>query len=211
MSAAPAAQELAQELIALFAEDQRVRTRLAAEGSLFKGYNAAMREVHEGNARRLQEIVRAHGWPGLHLVGREGAEAAFRIAQHAIAMPQFQRRCLKLLQLAVSRGDADARHAAYLDDRIAFNERRPQKYGTQFDWGENGDMAPWRVDDPKAVERRRQALGMTPFAEHVIRVRDEWRQSKERAPLDWHARQREIEAWARELGWLPPRAAQTSR
>jgi hypothetical protein len=90
-------------------------------------------------------------------------------------------------------------------------QRRPQKYGTQFDWGENGDMAPWRVDDPKAVERRRQALGMTPYAEQVAKVRDEWRQSRERAPLDWHARQREIEAWAREVGWLPPLEAQTSR
>lgn len=211
MSALPAAPALAQELIDLFNEDERVRAELATAGSLFRGYNAAMRAVHEANAARLEEIIRAHGWPGLHLVGREGAEAAFRIAQHAIAMPQFQRRCLKLLQLAVARGDADARHAAYLDDRIAFNERRPQKYGTQFDWGENGDMAPWRVDDVKAVERRRQALGMTPFAQQVAKVRDEWRLSKERAPLDWHARQREIEAWAREVGWLPPPESQISR
>lgn len=203
MSASPAAPGLARELVDLFAEDQRVRAELAADGALFRGYNATMRAVHEANAARLEAIMRAHGWPGLHLVGREGAEAAFRIAQHAIAMPQFQRRCLKLLQIAVARGDADARHAAYLDDRIAFNERRPQKYGTQFDWGENGEMAPWRVDDPKAVERRRQALGMTPFAEHVEKVRDEWNRSRERAPLDWHARQREIQAWAREVGWLP--------
>lgn len=199
----PAAPQIAQELLDLFADDQRVRAELAADGSLFKGYNARMREVHERNAARLEEILRSHGWPGIHLAGREGAEAAWRIAQHAIAMPQFQRRCLKLLQSAVARGDADAQHAAYLDDRIAYNERRPQKYGTQFDWNEIGDMAPWQVDDAKAVERRRQALGMAPWAEHVAKMRDDWRRSKERAPADWQARQRDIEAWAREVGWLP--------
>ena len=203
MSGEPAAPQLAQTLTDLFAEDQRVRAELAAGGALYEGYNARMRAVHEANAARLDEIVRAHGWPGMHLVGKAGAEAAFRIALHAIGLPQFQRRCLKLVKLAVARGDADARYAAYLDDRIAFNERRPQKYGTQFDWGRNGDMVPWQVDDEKAVERRRQALGMTPFAAQVEKVRDEWRRSKERAPLDWHAREREIEAWAREVGWLP--------
>jgi hypothetical protein len=204
MSASPAAPEIRQALLDLFAEDQRVREELAGEGSLFKGYNARMREVHERNAAELEAILAAHGWPGIHLAGKDGAEAAWRIAQHAIAMPRFQRRCLKLLQAAVSRGDAEAQHAAYLDDRIAFNERRPQKYGTQFDWDEAGRMSPHAVDDAKAVDRRRRALGMTPFEDHIAAMREQWRQSNEPVPGDWHARQREMEAWAREVGWLPP-------
>ena len=191
-----------QALLDLVAEDERTRLALAADGSLYNGYDARMRQVHERNAARLGEILRAHGWPGIHLVGKDGAEAAWRIAQHAIAMPPFQRRCLKLLQAAVSRGDAEAQHAAYLDDRIAFNERRPQKYGTQFDWDAHGNMSPYTVDDYNAVDRRRRALGMTPFGEHVATMRENWKRSKEKPPADWHARQREIEAWAREVGWL---------
>ena len=162
-----------------------------------------MRKLHQRNAAWLQAILDAHGWPGIHLVGKDGAEAAWRIAQHAIALPHFQRRCLKLLQSAVARGDAEAQHAAYLDDRIAFNERRPQKYGTQFDWDERGQMSPVPVDDFKAVDRRRRALGMTPFAEHIAAMRESWKQSNEKPPSDWHARQREIDAWARQVGWIP--------
>lgn len=179
-----------------------MRAELAADGTLFKGYNARMREVHERNAAVLEEYLSAFGWPGFHLADRDGAEAAWRIAQHAIGMPAFQRRCLKLLQAAVSRGDAEAQHAAYLEDRIAFNERRPQKYGTQFDWDENGDMSPYDVDDFKAVDRRRRTLGMTPFAEHIAHMREQWRKSNERAPTDWKARQREIVEWARGVGWI---------
>src|SRR5688572_23775793 len=128
MAAAP---EFRQQLLDHVAEDERVRAELAADGTLFKGYNARMREVHERNAAVLDAYLTAHGWPGFHLADRDGAEAAWRIAQHAIGMPAFQRRCLKLLRAAVGRGDAEAQHAAYLDDRIAFNERRPQKHGTQ--------------------------------------------------------------------------------
>ena len=199
MAAAP---EFRQALLDMYAEDRRVRAELAADGTLYEGYSGPMREVHERNVARLEAFVTAHGWPGLHFVDRDGAEAAWRIAQHAIAMPQFQRRCLKLLQAAVSRGDADAQHAAYLDDRIAYNERRPQKYGTQFDWDENGRMSPYTVDDDKAVDRRRRALGMTPFGEHIADMRERWRESNEQPPADWGARQREIEQWAREVGWL---------
>ena len=201
MSALPA---LRQALLDLVAEDQRLREELARDGSLYKGYAERMREVHERNAARLEAIIRAHGWPGIHLAGRDGAEAAWRIAHHAIAMPPFQRRCLKLLQGAVARGDADAQHAARLDDRIAFNERRPQKYGTQFDWDEKGRMSPYTIDDAKAVDRRRRALGMTPLEEHVATMRENWLKSNEKPPADWHARQREIEAWAVAVGWLPP-------
>lgn len=199
MAAAP---EFRQQLLDLVAEDRRVRAELAADGTLFKGYNARMREVHERNAAVLDAYLTAHGWPGIHLVDRDGAEAAWRIAQHAIGMPAFQRRCLKFLRAAVGRGDADARHAAYLEDRIAFNERRPQKHGTQFDWDANGEMSPHEVDDFKAVDRRRRALGMTPFAEHISHMREQWRKSNERPPADWKARQCEIEAWARDTGWI---------
>ena len=198
----PAAPQIRQALLDLAAEDERVCAALAADGTLYAGYDPRMREVHERNAAALERIINAHGWPGIHLAGRDGAEAAFRVAQHAIAMPHFQRRCLKLLQAAVARGDADPTHAAYLDDRIAYNERRPQKYGTQFDWDANGEMSPYPVDDFKAVDRRRGALGMTPFAQHIAFMKAKWKETNERPPADWHARQREIEEWAKEVGWL---------
>src|SRR6185503_11336500 len=160
-------------------------------------------EIHDRNGVQLEAMIATSGWPGFHLVGKDGAEAAWRIAQHAIALPHLQRRCLKLLRIAMARGDADPRHAAYLEDRIAFNERRPQKFGTQFDWDERGEMSPFMVDDFEAVDRRRRALGMTPFEEHIRAMREQARKANEKPSMSWRKRQQEIEAWAREVGWLP--------
>jgi hypothetical protein len=63
------------------------------------------------------------------------------IPQHAIGDPQLQSRWLPLLQEAVTKGEAEPAHVAYLEDRICFYERRPQRYGTQFDWDEEGQMS----------------------------------------------------------------------
>jgi hypothetical protein len=194
--------ELREQLLGLVAEDERVREELAADGSLFEGYHPRMREVHERNAAALEQILDQHGWPGIALAGEEGAAAAWRVAQHGIGLPAFQRRCLKLIEAAAARGDADAKHAACLDDRIAFNERRPQKYGTQFDWDERGEMSPWTLDDPREVDRRRLALGVKPLAEQIRDTRSAARWPLEHAPKDWHARQRQIEEWARSAGWI---------
>jgi len=191
-----------EKLLALVAEDDRVRAELAADGTLFDGYNARMREVHERNAAALETILAAHGWPGFAVAGADGAAAAWRIAQHAIGLPAFQRRCFRLLEEAVAKGDADPKHLAMLDDRIAFNERRPQKYGTQYDWDETRKMSAWHLDDPAEVERRRAALGMKSMAAQEAAVGDGSAEWKEHVPRDWHARQREIEEWARSVGWI---------
>ena len=45
--------DVREKLLALIAEDERVRAELVAEGTLFDGYNARMREVHERNAAVL--------------------------------------------------------------------------------------------------------------------------------------------------------------
>ena len=46
-----------EELLAMAAEDLRVRSELAADGSLFRGYDLRMRAVHSANADRLAAIL----------------------------------------------------------------------------------------------------------------------------------------------------------
>jgi hypothetical protein len=189
------------ELRTMVEQDLRVRTELAADGSLFQGYHPRMQAVHDANAARLAAMLEAHGWPGERQVGREGAEAAWRIVQHAIAQPAFQRRALELVQAAVSRGDAPALHAAMLEDRIRILEGRPQRYGTQFDWDADGHMSPLPLDYPDGVDLRRHEVGLGPLDQSVRAQRAAVAEGTEQPPLDWQARRREYEAWCRKVGW----------
>lgn len=193
---------LRRDLLALRARDAEKREELVRRGELFDGYHPEMEAVHTCNARALEHILDRHGWPGLRDVGEEGAEAAWIVAQHAIGEPDFQRRCLELLERAVGAGEAPPAFRALLIDRIRFNERRPQLYGTQFDWDANGCMSPWPIEDAANVEARRRAVGLPPLAETIPRVRARAEGEGARPPASYAARQAEIEDWAARVGWL---------
>jgi hypothetical protein len=188
------------ELLGLAEEDRRVRAELAAAGALFEGYHPRMAEVHARNAARLTAIIDRHGWPGRGLVGEEGARAAWLVLQHAIGNPALQRRGLALLQ-AAARGEVPAAEVALLHDRICFFEGRPQRYGTQYDWNEDGELAPWTIEDEAGVDERRRAVGLPPLAENTRRVREGTARDGDRPPRDWKERHRRFVEWARSVGW----------
>jgi Family of unknown function (DUF6624) len=152
------------------ARDDGLRAELLA---MADGSDGASRAEH---AERLWEILDDYeAWPGRGLVGDDGARAAWLVAQFAIDDAGLQRRCLEMLELAVALDDADAVHLAYLLDRVRMNDGRDQLYGSQFVLGARGELEPWPVDDPAAVDVRRAELGLPPFAEHAATMAREYR------------------------------------
>lgn len=186
--------------------DRRLRAELAAAGSLFEGYHPRMRALHERHASRLEAILDLTGWPGVDLVGEDGALAAWLIAQHAISRPALQRRCLALLEEATGGGGVPAWQPAYLFDRIRTLEGRAQLYGTQLDWDEQGELSPLPIEAPGTVDERRAGVGLPPLAEAIAEQRRLAARSGERPPSDWWERRHARERFAREVGW---RASQT--
>ncbi len=198
----PINEKLEQVLLGLEHSDKSTRAQLLGDGKLFDGYAPEMEQVHAANAGVLEAILDEHGWPGISAVGEEGARAAWIVAQNAIGLPEFQRRCLEMLRKAVEVGDAPAVYAAYLTDRIRFNERRPQVYGTIFDWDAEGRLSPWTIEEVEEVDRRRAQVGLPPLEPATEIVRMEAQLEGNTAPADHASRQREIEKWARRAGWL---------
>lgn len=194
-------ERLKAELLAMAAEDLRIRDELKRDGSLFRGYHPRMRQVHERNAARLMEVLEHDGWPGRSLVGENAAEAAWLILQHAIGNPALQRRGLSLLKEAAAAGEVPLARVAMLEDRIRANEGRGQLYGTQFDWDEHGLMSPLPIDDETSVDARRREIGLMPLAQETRRQREQAERDGERPPPDWNARQQEKEEWLRSTGW----------
>jgi hypothetical protein len=155
---------LRTELLAMRAEDLRVRQQLLDAGELGGQYVPRMEAIHKKNASRLGEIIATHGWPNESLVGPDAAEAAWLIVQHAIGEPEFQRHVLTLLRQSAEQNRIPAWHAAYLEDRIALFENRPQRYGTQsLDDPRDGLSRPWTLADPRRVDELRAHVGLKPL------------------------------------------------
>jgi Family of unknown function (DUF6624) len=194
---------LRKELLEMIDHDETVREELAQTGELFYGYHPKMAEVHRKNAKRLDEIVMQYGWPDESVVDKDGAEAAWRIVQHAIDQPDFQRRMFARLLEAAAEGRIERWQPALLEDRIRALEGRPQKYGTQFDWDENGQMSTYpEIEDPSIVNELRASVGLPPLEQAIAGQREAIKASGEPVPKDIKKRRAEMEAWARSVGWI---------
>ena len=155
---------LREELLKMRSEDLTVRQELLNAGQLGGHYVPRMEAVHVNNAGRLRQLIAEHGWPAEDIAGKDGAEAAWLIAQHSVGEPEFQETVLRLLKECAAAGRNPAWHAAYLEDRIAMYEGRPQRYGSQwFDDSRDGRTRPWKLSDPERVNELRASVGLPPL------------------------------------------------
>jgi hypothetical protein len=188
---------LREELIAVRTEDLRVREELLQTGELGRGYAPRMEAVHRKNASRLKEIIAEHGWPDRDLVGADGTLAAWFIAQHAIGEPDFQWRALTLVSEKVRRkGKVPAALEAYLLDRIAMYEGRPQRFGTQSLPCADGKYRRWKTEDADQLNERRLAVGLPAVEDHPPETEPTPQTLEEY--LEWL---RGYEEWLRKTGW----------
>jgi len=157
-------EQLRQELLAMRTEDRSVRQQLVESGELGGSYVPRMEQVHRKNASRLRQLIELYGWPAEDIASRDGAEGAWFIAQHSIGEPDFQRQVLALLRACIAENRVPAWHAAYLEDRIAVQEGRAQRYGTQ--WLQDptdGRFRPGSLADADHVNELRGEVGLGPM------------------------------------------------
>lgn len=162
---------VAQKIIALKNADVSMRNQLISEKKLNSGYHIDMQHIHRTNAVLLEEIISEIGFPTEELVGKEAADAAWLVIQHSICSPNFMRFCASIMRKAVNEQQADSKQLAYLEDRIAVLEGKTQRYGTQFDWNENGELSPNLYDDLALVNKRRQELCMISLEQQTELIR----------------------------------------
>jgi 23S rRNA (guanosine2251-2'-O)-methyltransferase len=129
----------------------------------------ALRQVNDRNVERLANLIdELGGWPGLRLVGVDGADATWMLAQHADRRNTERRAWLPLLAAAVESGDADPRHLATLTDRVAAMAGEPQPYGTIVTLAPDGEpefSVP--LADPGHLDERRASIGLPSVADEA--------------------------------------------
>jgi len=130
----------------------------------FKQFDDTMLRIDTENTDRLGEIVERHGWPTFTLVGKDGAQAAWILVQHADLSPKFQRKCLDLMA-KLPRDEIFQKDIAYLTDRVLLAEGKKQVYGTQYTL-ENGKCKPRPLEDEANVDKRREEAGLPPLSEY---------------------------------------------
>ncbi|QJB38124.1 hypothetical protein HF324_09745 [Chitinophaga oryzae] len=193
---------IADKIIDLKRKDLKLRDQLISQGKLSNGYDEAMEKLHNSNAAILNEIIDTIGYPTIQKVGKEASEAAWLVIQHAIGQPDFMKKCRGLLEKAVAGHQAEPWNLAYLTDRIAVLEGKPQLYGTQFDWDKNGKLSPNLFDDLDKVNERRKHIRLNTLEEQTTLIRQRAASEGQTPPEDYDKRQREADEWRKRVGWM---------
>ena len=160
---------LRRELLRRVEQDQAIRNELISKGMARpdKAILARMQAIDTANTERVRAIVRQYGWPGPELVGRDGAEAAFLLVQHADLA--FQKEMLPLVARAYKSGGLSGQSYALLLDRVLVGEGKPQVYGTQakrFEEWEGQEPVLEPIEDEANVDKRRAEVGLPPLSEY---------------------------------------------
>ncbi len=157
--------ELRVELISMHLVNQQLREELIriGLGKLTLKDIYRQESLDRMHSSRLKEILAYNGWPGKDLVGTDGAEAAFHLAEHSHREPQFQRECLKLMGRGMERGQVDPAHYAELYDRVKVAAGELQRFGTQAHVV-NGELKFLPLEDPQRVDSRRAKMGLEPLS-----------------------------------------------
>lgn len=195
-------ESIAETIIALKNADLACRERLIQNGQIGQGYHEEMKYLHNKNASILNDIIDTIGYPTINKVGTEASEATWLVIQHAIELPEFMKKCVLLLEKAVDENKADPKMLAYLTDRIAVFEEKPQLYGTQFDWNEKGELSPSLFDDLTKVNQRRKAVGLNTLEEQTLIIRKQAQAENQIPPIDYEKRKQEVIEWKRNVGWI---------
>ena len=162
----------AAELASMRVADQSLRAYVM-ENSISPRLGNASVLIDRTNTRRMKGLLRRCGWPVASRYGSAASSDAWLLIQHADHDRAFQRHALSLLERAVRAGEARGGDLAYLSDRLAVADGKPQLYGTQFSGVENCKLVLAKFDSREAVNARRQAIPGMPTLEEYERFANE--------------------------------------
>jgi hypothetical protein len=158
---APAADEvdaIRAELARRRALDQEVRRDARRHGE--------MEAVDADNTAYLRKLVTDVGWIDAARFGRPAADAAFLVVQHSSDLP-LMLAALPAIEKDVRAGGADAQNYALLYDRTQLVTGGKQRFGTQVQEMEGGELVVRRLEDPDRVDEFRESLGLGPLRTYL--------------------------------------------
>jgi hypothetical protein len=127
--------------------------------------------VDQANTAWLKADLKANGWPRISRAGEDADHAAWLLAQHADRDVPFQREVLAQLEALLPAKDTAPRSYAYLYDRVATAEKRPQRYATQGRCTDARVWEPLPIEDAPNIDKVRAGVGLESLAEYRARFK----------------------------------------
>ena len=164
--------KLKAEFAEIIRTDQEPRNKISAAWTehptdtlLHRKIAAEVIKADSINLVKICNILDTEGFVGKDRVG-EDCIAQWLIIQHSPL--EYQVKYLPLFKEAAKKGDLPKETVAMMEDRIAIRCGKPQIYGTQGKFDENGKFVPAEIADPENVDSRRAEMNMSPLSDYIL-------------------------------------------
>lgn len=119
------------------------------------------------NQNRIKKLYNKYGYLGFDKVGKENTTKFWLPIQHADNDVGFQKKMLKELRKEIKKNNARKDSYALLEDRIAINSNKKQRFGTQVTYSNDGRAIPKNgLIDSLNIEKFRTEYGLPPFKDY---------------------------------------------
>lgn len=140
--------------------------------SFWQLFRTRWEEIDRPNTADLKQLLALYEWFTISEFGPQADVDAWLLVQHADHDRAFQKHVLGILERLYRQGETRPSHYAYLYDRVAVGEKRPQKFGTQGKCLGAGQWEPDPIEDENQVDVRRAEFGLEPLADYKKRFQD---------------------------------------
>lgn len=164
-----------QSLRHLFTVLELKRAHFNSEDQFSKtksGLGDRVNRVDTFNTAQVKAMLQDRGWFRDDLDGPNASFNAWLIVQHADLDPDFQRQALSMMEQVLDAPGVAKRDYAYLFDRVAGKDERPQRYGTQGKCVGPGQWEPFELEIPEEVDSIRAEAGLSPMDEYIALFKD---------------------------------------
>lgn len=130
----------------------------AADRACNEMEGALMMESDRRSTAAMEALINRVGWPDRMRFGAVAENDAWLLVQHADIDVPLQKRVLALITPLAKAGRSSPANYAYLTDRVAIADHKPQVFGTQgrcTGEGVTRRWESWPVIDPPGLETRR--------------------------------------------------------
>ena len=167
-------EEIRTELIEILKTDQEPRNRIVELWQTAPNDTLSQRQLgmeiwrnDSINLIRVCEIIDQYG-----LVFGEENEILWVVIQHGSL--EAQQKYLPMFVEAAEQRNIKGELVAMLQDRIACRLGKPQIYGTQGYYNENGIFQPVAMIGPEKVNERRASIGMNTLEEYIEQMNNQY-------------------------------------
>jgi len=148
-------------------KDQAIRKKLVGNVNPSDKSKKSMIDIDETHTAKLKTIFEKYGWPNISMIGYDGVQAFWLLAQHSTD-DDFRHALMPHVKAAFDDGNLSPQSYALFVDQLLISDGKPQKYGTQIKEMVDKEPVLFPIENRRNVNALRASIGLFNLEDYLL-------------------------------------------